>query len=143
MHITKSEKGYALLLALTVLIILSILGLSLITITNNSIVKNENRENIVQAKDVSDKGVEFLTASIQKELQTYISAGTVGKADFQTKLNQIIQNSRYSCTAGGVEIPSESGQTNVCVDVNNIQNVYNEKNELQELKKSSPSLVPV
>ncbi|WP_404427804.1 hypothetical protein LG296_07250 [Ureibacillus chungkukjangi] len=138
MHITKSEKGYALLLALTVLIILSILGLSLITITNNSIVKNENRENVVQAKDVSDKGVEFLTASIQKELQTYISAGTVGKADFQTKLNQIIQNSRYSCTAGGVEIPSESGQTNVCVDVNNIQNVYNEKNELQELKKIVP-----
>ena len=138
MNITKSEKGYALLLALTVLIILSILGLSLISITTNSIVKNANREANVQAKDVSDKGVEFLTASIQKELQTYISAGTVGKADFQSRLTQIIQNTKYSCTTGGVEIPSETGQTNVCIDVKNIQNVYNEKNELQELKKIIP-----
>ncbi|QCR32030.1 hypothetical protein [Lysinibacillus sp. SGAir0095] len=138
MNITKCEKGYALLLALTVLIILSILGLSLITLTTNSILKNDTREDIVQAKDVSDKGVEFLTASIQKELQTYISAGTVGKADFQSKLTQIIQNSKYSCTTGGVEIASETGLTHVCIDGQNIQNVYNEKNELQELKKIIP-----
>lgn len=138
MHITKCEKGYSLLLSLTVLIIFSILGLSLITLTTNSIVKNEIREDRTQAMDISDKGIEFLTLSIQKELEDYIQTGTVGRADFQARLTQVIQNSKYSCSKGGVEIPSETGQTRVCVDTDHIENVYNEKNELQELKRIIP-----
>jgi len=135
MNKTKCEKGYSLLLSLTVLIIFSILGLSLITLTTNSILKNEIREDRTQAIDITDKGIEFLTQSIQKELEDFIHTGTVGRADFQIKLNQVIQNSKYSCVRGSVEIPSETGQTRVCIDTDHIENVYNEKNELQELKR--------
>jgi len=138
MNITKCEKGYSLLLSLMVLIIFSILGLSLITLTSSSILKNDIREDRTQAKDISDKGIEFLTLSIQKELTDFIQTGSVGKADFQTKLAQIIQNAKYSCANGGVEIPSETGQTKVCIDTQKIENVYNEKNELQDLKKIIP-----
>ncbi|MDI7741503.1 type II secretion system protein [Lysinibacillus fusiformis] len=138
MNMTKCEKGYSLLLSLTVLIIFSILGLSLITLTSNSILKNEIREDRTQAMDISDKGIEFMSSAIQKELEDYIQTGTVGRADFQNKLTQIIQNSKYSCVRGGVEIPSETGQTKVCIDTSKIENVYNEKNELQELKKIIP-----
>jgi len=135
MNKTKCEKGYSLLLSLTVLIIFSILGLSLITLTTNGILKNAIREDRTQAIDITDKGIEFLTQSIQKELEDFIQTGTVGRADFQIKLNQVIQNSKYSCVRGSVEIPSETGQTRVCIDTDHIENVYNEKNELQELKR--------
>ena len=135
MNKTKCEKGYSLLLSLTVLIIFSILGLSLITLTTNGILKNSIREDRTQAIDITDKGIEFLTQSIQKELEDFIQTGTVGRADFQVKLNQVIQNSKYSCVRGSVEIPSETGQTRVCIDTDHIENVYNEKNELQELKR--------
>ena len=135
MNKTKCEKGYSLLLSLTVLIIFSILGLSLITLTTNGILKNAIREDRTQAIDITDKGIEFLTQSIQKELEDFIQTGTVGRADFQVKLNQVIQNSKYSCVRGSVEIPSETGQTRVCIDTDHIENVYNEKNELQELKR--------
>ncbi len=135
MNITKCEKGYSLLLSLTVLVIFSILGLSLLTLTTNSILKNQIREDRTQAIDISDKGIDFLTSSIQKELEDYVKTGTVGRADFQNKLNQIVQNSKYSCALGGVEIPSETGQTRVCIETNNIQRVLNENNEAQDLKR--------
>lgn len=138
MNSIKCEKGYSLLLSLTVIMIFALLGLSLIAMTTNGIIRNEARQDRTQAIDISDKGIEFMTASIQKELEDFISSGTVGRAEFQAKLTQLIQASNYSCATGGIEIPSETGKTKVCIDVNKIENVYNEKNELQELKKIIP-----
>ena len=141
-HITQNENGFSLLLVFAVLVIFTILGLSLITITTNGMAKNQTREDYVQSKDLADKGIEYLSKDIQTELEEFINPGTIGKAQFKEKLNQMVNDSRLSCPTGGIEIPGETGKTHVCIDSKKIEDVYfkNEdgKMEIQELRKKVP-----
>ncbi len=138
----QNDDGYSLLIAIGTILIFTILGLSLITLTTNGILKNNTREDIVQATDLADKGIEFMVDSLQAELGNYVLSGNIGKAQFQAKLNETITSGELSCTGGGIKIPGDTGNTTVCIDVKNIQNVYTEKDDgtkiLQELKKQVP-----
>ena len=57
---------------------------------------------------------------------------------------ETITSADLSCRGGGVDIPGDTGDTTVCIDVDNIQNVYAEKEDgtkiLQELKKQNALL---
>ncbi len=138
-QLIKSEKGYTLLLAVVVVLIFSILGLSLITLTTNGLLRNETREEGVQSKDLADKGIDYLVESIQAQLQSYINTSNIGKAEFKKMLMDTLTLSNLSCSTGGVVIPGDIGETRVCIDGNHIEDVYVEKDdgtkELQELKK--------
>lgn len=138
----QNDNGYSLLIAIGTILIFTILGLSLITLTTNGISKNNTREQIVQATDLADKGIEFMVDSLQAELENYVLSGNIGKAQFQAKLNETITSGELSCTGGGIKIPGDTGDTTVCIDGKNIQNVYTEKEDgtkiLQELKKQVP-----
>lgn len=137
-HLLRNERGYSLLLTFATLIILSVMALSLMTVTTNGIAKNETREDTVQASDLADKGIDFMIKDIQLELENFIKTGNVGKNDFKNKLTSLIESNSISCKSGGIEIPGDSGNTTVCIDVDNINNVYNAKGELVELKKEVP-----
>lgn len=140
----QNDNGYSLLIAIGTILIFTILGLSLITLTTNGISKNNTREQIVQATDLADKGIEFMVDSLQAELENYVLSGNIGKAQFQAKLNETISSGELSCSGGGIEIPGDTGDTTVCIDGKNIQNVYTEKEDgtkiLQELKKQVPMI---
>ena len=140
----QNDNGYSLLIAIGTILIFTILGLSLITLTTNGISKNNTREQIVQATDLADKGIEFMVDSLQAELENYVLSGNIGKAQFQTKLNETITSAELSCIGGGIKIPGDTGDTTVCIDGKNIQNVYAEKEDgtkiLQELKKQVPMI---
>lgn len=138
----QNDKGYSLLLAILAILIFTVLGLSLIALTTNGISKNKTRQDIIQATDLADKGIEFMINSLQAELENYILSGNRGKAQFQAKLMETLTSDDLSCTGEGVEIPGDIGDTRVCIDTANIQNVYTEKEDgsktLQELKKQVP-----
>lgn len=138
----KNNNGSALLIAVAILMIFTILGLTLMTLTTNGLAKNETRENIVQATDLADKGIEFIIADIQAKLQEFISSGNVNKSLFQAELLSIIQDNNLDCSNSGIEIPADNGLTKVCIDTKSIENAYLKKEDgtliLQELKRIVP-----
>lgn len=135
-RLLKNEKGYTLVLTLAVILIFTVLGLSLLTITTNGIAKNQMREDIVQSTDLADKGTEYMIKNLQLELESYITSGNVGKKGFKDKLTSLLTSNSTSCKpdgSGGIEIPGDTGNTKVCID--NTENVYGSTGELLELKK--------
>lgn len=138
----KNNNGSALLIAVGILMLFTILGLTLMTLTTNGLAKNETRESTVQAKDLADKGIEFIVADIQGKLEEFISIGNVNKEQFLTELLRIIQDPNLNCSNTGIEIPAAKGLTKVCIDTPNIENVYIHKEDgtkvLQELKRILP-----
>lgn len=126
----KTNNGSALLIAVAVLMIFTVLGLSLITLTANGLTKNESRENIVHATDLADKGIEFAVNDLQKKLIDEIKKNPMGKTDFYLYLNSIFSNenlvnNNLKCPASnnkipeniGYKIPGENNSfTKVCIE---------------------------
>ena len=129
-------------MAVGAILLFTVLGLGLLTLTTNGIKKNSTREDIVQATDLADKGIDFMVNGLQAELENYVLSGNIGKAQFQAKLMETITSAKVSCKGGGLDIPGDTGGTTVCIDVDNILNVYTQKADgtrvLQELKKQVP-----
>ena len=123
-HQFRNSKGSALLIAVAVLLIFSILGISLLTLTTNGLAKNETRENIVQATDLADKGVEFAVKEIQKKLETQIKETPMGKTDFGMFLDSTLKNLSLKCpststfpdTIGFKIAANNQGYTKVCIE---------------------------
>ena len=105
----QNNKGYSLLLAICAILIFSILGLSLLGLTSNGIAKNTNREEIIQAQDLSDKGFDYVVGDIQKTLEKQIVATPMGKTEFGTFLNTTLNNVNLKCPAEGTSIPNNIG----------------------------------
>lgn len=107
----KNHTGSALLMAVAVLMLFTVLGFALLTMTTNGIKKNETRENIVQSKDLADKGIDFAINDIQKQLTDLISQPTVkvGKDRFKSELVRILSNSALQCPRAGQPFPDSIG----------------------------------
>lgn len=112
----QNENGYSLLLTFAVIIIFTILGLSLITLTSSGITKNNTREELVQAQDLSDKGIDYAVKDIQAILKKEIKDKPMGKTAFETFLDNTLNASKLSCSQG-INIPAKkTNQTNVCIE---------------------------
>ncbi|MFJ3387387.1 hypothetical protein [Lysinibacillus sp. NPDC086135] len=112
----QNENGYSLLITFAVIIIFTILGLSLITLTSSGITKNNTREELVQAQDLSDKGIDYAVKDIQAILKKEIKDKPMGKTAFETFLDNTLNASKLSCSQG-INIPAEkTNQTNVCIE---------------------------
>lgn len=109
----KEESGYTLLVTILVLVLFTVLGFSLFTLTISGVSKNESRESNVQAKDLSVKGIEYLVTKIQFELNDYLAEGknaTDYKEKLETTLNQ------HLCTGTPSYLDNtETGKTDVCI----------------------------
>lgn len=141
----QNDKGYSLLLAICAILIFSILGLSLITLTSNGVAKNTNREEIIQAQDLSAKGVDYAVGDIQKALEEQIVATPMGKTEFGTFLDTTLNNVSLKCPAIGTPIPNNIGylipaennnSTKVCIEaVNMITNASGITEEKDKYKR--------
>lgn len=123
----KNHTGSALLMAVAVLMLFTVLGFALLTLTTNGIKKNETRENIVQSKDLADKGIDFAINDIQKQLTDLISQPTikVGKEKFKTELVRILSKPPLQCPLAGQSFPdtigykipgSNDSYTKICIE---------------------------
>ncbi|WP_409368574.1 hypothetical protein [Lysinibacillus sp. 38-6] len=112
----KNENGYSLLITFAIIIIFTVLGLSLLTLTTSGITKNNTREEIVQAQDLSDKGIEYAVKDIQAFLAKNIKDNPMGKTAFELFLENTLKSPKLSCTSG-IKIPAENkNETNVCIE---------------------------
>lgn len=135
-HQLKNGNGSALLIAVAVLMIFTILGLSLLTLTSNGLANNENRENIVQATDLADKGTEYAVNDIQKTLEDEIVNNPMGKTDFGIFLGNTLNNSVLQCPTNiqnltdaiGYKILADNtSYTRVCIE--NVKKVSEEEKD--------------
>ncbi|UPW84303.1 hypothetical protein [Lysinibacillus sp. Ag94] len=112
----QNENGYSLLVTFAVIIIFTILGLSLITLTSSGITKNNTREELVQAQDLSDKGIDYAVKDIQALLEKEIKDRPMGKAAFESFLVNTLTAPILSCSQG-INIPAENNnKTHVCIE---------------------------
>lgn len=126
----QNEKGYTLILTVAVIVIFTVLGLSLLTLTSSGIKKNELRQDTVQAQDLSDKGIKYAVNDIQLLLQNAINSKSMGKTEFSKLLEDtIIPN---CSNGGGIIIPGEkqnqTKETKVCID--RVEMVSNDEKDL-------------
>lgn len=112
----QNEQGYSLLVTFAVIIIFTVLGLSLITLTSSGITKNNTREEIVQAQDLSDKGIDYAVKDIQALLEKEIKDRPMGKSAFESFLVNTLTAPILSCSQG-INIPAENNnKTHVCIE---------------------------
>lgn len=113
MKALKTEKGYTLLITIIVLVLFSVLGFSLFTLTVGGITKNESREHNTQAKDLSVKGLDFVITEIQYKLDTFLRDGQ-NATDYKTKLEATLNE--YLCTGSPTPLTNtKTGSVNTCI----------------------------
>lgn len=125
-RLIKNEKGYTLILTVGIIVIFTVLGLSLLTLTSSGIKKNENRQNTVQAQDLSDKGIKYAVNDLQHYLENEIKNNPMGKTQF----NELLENTiKETCPkSNGIEIPSEKeNKTQVCIE--RVEMISNEEKD--------------
>lgn len=86
MKILKSEKGYALFLTVLIIVLFGILTVSLLTIVMSGVSKNTIREDVTQAGELSEKGLQRITNQINHDIQNNIPEKGVSETQFITLL---------------------------------------------------------
>lgn len=132
----KQQKGYALLITLLLVILISVLGLAMITANITASKQNNTRETAVLAEDLALKGAEYFTLSLQDELESSINNTRLTVPQYISRLNDVLQKNKYKCSTGEVDIASESeGETSVC-----IERIYLEDNPSPTIEQLNTSL---
>jgi hypothetical protein len=118
----QNDKGYSLLLAIGSILIFTVLGLSLMTLTTSGITKNSHREDTILAQDLSEKGIDFAVNDIQNTLEKQIVATPMGKTEFGTFLDTTLNKTILKCPPVGQPIPNNIG-FHIPAENNNITKV--------------------
>lgn len=130
----RDEHGYALFLTVLIITLFGILATSLIAIVVSGAKKNAIREDLTQAGELAEKGMEHLTNKMQTELETSIGTEGIARSDYIAALNAIL--SQYSCTKEDGPLISDqnmTGKYEVCVE--HVQNAIDESGNENELRK--------
>lgn len=113
----NNQKGYALLITLILLLLVSVLGIAMMTTNLTAATQNKTRESVVQSEDLAVKGAEFFSMSLQSELEKSINNTRLTVPEYINKLKSILQKNAYQCLNGNVIIPTDiTGTTNVCIE---------------------------
>lgn len=122
----KDESGYALLTVLLVSVLLLSLALILYFVTSNGTKKTVIREDLVQAQELSEKGLKHLVSQINVDLDEAIKKnnGTMTKPEFLESMNEILE--KYSCDSAVLsKLKQTEGNYEACVnDLGNEDEVY-------------------
>lgn len=142
----QNDKGYSLLLAIGVILIFTVFGLSLMTLTSSGVTKNSHREDTILAQDLSDKGIDFAVNDIQNTLEKQIIATPMGKTEFGTFLDTTLTKTNLKCPAAGQPLPNNIGFhiptennniTKVCIEavkmITNSSGITEEKDRYKRL----------
>lgn len=118
MNNIKNSQGYSLLLSLGLIILFSVLVLSLLALTTAGITKNEIRQDNTRSIDQADKGIDYIIADIQNNLDTFIKskAGGLTQAEFKGHLINVIKS--YYCNSSNLTIDGKTGlgYVSVCIE---------------------------
>ncbi|MFJ5768460.1 hypothetical protein [Psychrobacillus sp. NPDC093180] len=112
----KNQNGYTLLITIVILILFSILGLSLLTLTMGGVSKNDIRQDNVRSVDLSEKGIDHITHQINAELTKKLEESSgLTRTNFISLLNSTIN--KYKCTTGTavVDPNGKTGVYNACI----------------------------
>lgn len=129
----KKEQGYALLITLIILLVFSILGISLMTMTMNGTAKNDMRQDITRSTDLSTKGIDLITNQINTDLIKYLGVNGKTREEFIFQLERVLDE--YACSnPEKIELSGETGSSEMCVeDYTNTIDASGEENPLRKL----------
>ncbi|EIM05626.1 hypothetical protein A1A1_14959 [Planococcus antarcticus DSM 14505] len=115
MNQLKNQQGYALLLTLGIVVILTILGASLLMLTSNGASKNEVRQDITRSSDLSQKGIDLVTTQVNSELISFLGENGRPRTEFTFQLERILN--KYMCTeSSSIPIQGETGTYKACIE---------------------------
>lgn len=114
MSYIKNEKGYGLLLTVFVILLFSILAVSLLTVVLSGASKTAVREDVTQATELSDKGIEHIVSQIHNDIADALGTTGLPRSKFPEKLSEILN--KYDCGIGNLNVTGETGIYDVCVD---------------------------
>ncbi|WP_404337423.1 hypothetical protein [Planococcus rifietoensis] len=129
----KKEQGYALLITLIILLVFSILGISLMTMTMNGIAKNDMRQDVTRSTDLSTKGIDLITNQINTDLIKYLGVNGKTREEFIFQLERVLDE--YECSnPEKIELAGETGSSEMCVEeYTNTVDASGEENPLRKL----------
>lgn len=118
----KTKGGYTLVLVVLILALISVIGIGLMGLTSSGVQKNVVREDITQASQQAEKGLDHISLQIQQELKNVIKNLDPRDAEYKTKYQAQFTNllSPYLCsdTGGSNLITKGDSQFNysTCLD---------------------------
>ena len=131
----KNQAGNTLIISVILLVLFSVIGLSIMTLTMNGISKNEVRENNIRAVAYAEKGIDRITRQINLELETELKKGNgLQRNNFIQILNNTLN--KYSCSTNGSI--KDANKFNVCIkEVSPTYEIYDQtkENETRKLIK--------
>ncbi len=113
----NDDSGYALLTVLLVSVLVFLLAMSLFFITSNGTKKTVVREHLVQAQELSEKGLKHLLNQINNELNDAIknNNGTMTKPEFLESMSKILE--KYSCDTNTLgKLKESDGNYEACLN---------------------------
>lgn len=140
--IIKNSQGYTLFLTVVIIVLFSVVGLSLITITVNGTAKNNIREDSVQSLNLAEKGQDFIINEINTALSKFTEGGK-SRDDFIDELERYNHtHSRYKCNfdgngnlISGLTISTKNSSDDSIACIKNVYPVYEEDGTLNDLKR--------
>lgn len=117
----QDEHGYTLFTALLIAVLFTVLAMTLLSITMSGLAKNVSREEFVQARELSEKGLLGIVSQIHHELNRELQNDPPTESEFIDKLNETID--KYACT-GGTKVggassnPKKEGKFEACIETN-------------------------
>lgn len=138
----KNSQGYTLFLTVAIIVLFSVVGMSLVTISVSGTNKNNIREDSVQSLNLAEKGQDFIINEIHTTLSKFTEGGK-SRDDFIDELEKYDHHhNRYKCKYDGdgnlyseVKIPTNNSSDESFACIKNVYPVYEEDGTLNDLKR--------
>jgi len=127
----RREEGYALLITVFVSLLFTVLALSLLSVSLSGVKRSQTSENIVQARELSAKGIDHLTNQIYRELNEALGEEGLPRSEFIERLNQTLN--AYKCDGSGIRKANRTGEYAACIT--KIEDVTDANGEPNPLRK--------
>lgn len=124
----NNEKGYSLVLTLMVILLFTILAISLMTATLGGAKRNQVRETSIQATELANKGVEYIAARINNDLENALGQNGLSKTEFIKLLDDTLN--KYKTIINSTEA---TGKYKVYIA--DIQNTVDNNGNINPLRK--------
>jgi hypothetical protein len=108
-----NEKGYSLVLTIFVMFLFSMLSVYLMSYTLGGTKRNHINESNIQATSLANKGVEYITAQINADLEHGLTNNGLPRSDFINLLNNTLN--KYKTKLNSINSTGSTGDYNVYI----------------------------
>lgn len=123
MNYLRSQKGNTLTIAILILVLASVIGLSLISMSINGLQRNEVRKVNNEARELAEKGMTHISALLEKKIEEIIPEPQIAaESKIITKFNSDLENilKPYYCSQNVAnhlsQIQDNQHQYRVCIE---------------------------